>query len=1250
MFREVSAKVSYPKMEEGVIELWRRIDAFGKIQELRRGGPTYTFYEGPPTANGLPHIGHVLPRSVKDLFPRYKTMLGYYVPRKAGWDTHGLPVELEVEKRLGITSKPDIEKYGVARFIAECKKSVWKYEKEWEKLTERIGFWLDLDHAYVTYHTEYIESVWWALKRIWDKGWLYQGYRVVPYCARCGTSLSSHEVAQGYADVEEPSVYVRFPLVSLPDKTRGGADGGTHLAGLGEDAARGLPVSLLVWTTTPWTLPSNTAVAAHPDVDYTAVIPEGGDEILVVAAALAPKVFPQGYRALHTIKGRDLAGHRYRPPFSFFDGAVEQGLRGGAGTAAGRSAAGSTAGSGAGSAAESAAGSAAGRTAGRMATKVAEGATGEAGEVDWSKVFTVLPAGYVTLEDGTGLVHSSPAFGEDDMNTAREHRLPIFRPVDANGKFTSEVGPWRGLFVKDADPAITDALRDSGRLYRSELYRHTYPFCYRCDTPLLYYADTGWFIKMTAVKEELIRISRDEVAWYPEHIREGRFGDWLENLVDWNLSRSRYWGTPLPIWECGGGGNGAAAGDATAGRSPDGARAERKGCGHRLCIGSVDELRRLAKPETVPEPFDPHRPYVDRVVLTCPECGGEMRRVPELIDVWFDSGSMPFAQWHFPFENRESFEKHFPADFICEAIDQTRGWFYSLLAISTVLFNKPAFENVVVTEFGVDEQGRKMSKHIGNVLDPWEILNVQGADALRWFLYAVSHPWFQKRFSPRVISEFQSRMQDTLWNVYSFFVLYANLDRFEPDAAAALAAGVGLGSGPCGGAAGSGPRGYCGRSRLGGREVTIPAPAERGPLDRWILARLNQVVGEVRDNLDHYEVLPATRAIEGFIDDLSNWYVRRGRRRYWRAGTGTDTDTDKVAAYQTLYEVLLAVVRLLAPFTPFTTEELYQNLARAGAGDGAEGAGGENSRAASSTGAVSAASAGSAGAIPESVHHCLYPEADKTLVDEDLLRRMEILRAYVVLARAARNRAGIRTRQPLKRVVLVGPKADAAAVRGLVDLLADEVNVKEVTSGDDLSLFAVHAIKARFSILGPRLGPLAPQVAKALARLGPEGSARAARRLAAGQTLEVQVEGQEVPVVLGPDDVEVRTDPKRGWSVEGEEGRYVALDTEISDVLLLEGLAREMVNRVQRMRKEAGFDVDDHIDVVYEAAGDAERALASARAYVAGETLADRFEQGQVPCPAGGLDQTPKPAPEGWFVQVLDLEGDEVKIAIRKAE
>jgi len=1121
MFREVSAKVSYPKMEEGIIEFWRRSDAFGKVQELRRGGPVYTFYEGPPTANGMPHIGHVLPRSIKDLFPRYKTMLGFYVPRKAGWDTHGLPVELEVEKRLGITSKPDIEKYGVEAFIAQCKESVWKYEKEWVKLTERIGFWLDMEHAYVTYHTGYIESVWWALKRIWDKGWLYQGYRVVPYCARCGTSLSSHEVAQGYADVEDPSVFVRFPLLGV--------------------TVGGRPVSLLVWTTTPWTLPSNTAVAAHPEVDYAAVVPDGSDEILVVAAALAPRVFPDGYRAVQTIKGRDLVGHSYEPPLPFFESERGQ----------------------------------------------AEG-----------KVFTILPADFVTLEDGTGLVHLAPAFGEDDMKVAREHGLPVLRPVDARGKFTAEVPPWQGRFVKEADPDITQALRDSGRLYRSETYRHTYPFCYRCDTPLLYYADTGWFIRMTAVKDELVRINRDEITWYPEHIKEGRFGDWLQNLVDWNLSRNRYWGTPLPIWECGG--------------DPEGGATGHPGPGHRVCIGSVEELRRLARPETIPEPFDPHRPYIDRVVITCPECGGEMRRVPELIDAWFDSGSMPFAQHHYPFENREEFEREFPADFICEAIDQTRGWFYSLLAISTVLFGRPAFEKVLVTEFGVDNEGRKMSKHVGNVIDPWDVLNVQGADALRWFLYAVSHPWFPKRFSSRVISEFQSRMQDTLWNVYSFFVLYANLDRFEPDTAAMVAA--------------VGDVGRPARVRLGGREVSVPPPGRRGFLDRWILSRLNQVVAEVRRNLDGYEVLPATRVIEDFVDDLSNWYVRRGRRRYWRAGA----DQDKVSAYQTLYEVLVTVVRLLAPFTPFTTEEIYQNLVREGGGP-----------------------------APESVHHCFYPVSDAALIDDELMRRMAIVREYVVLARAARNRVGIRTRQPLRRAVLVGPKGDAGEVEDILDLLSDEVNVKEALMGDDLGPYALRAIKPRFDILGPRLGPLAPRVAKALGRLSPEAAAQAARRLEAGDSLEIKVEDQIEPVVLAPGDVEIRTDSRPGWSVEGQEGRYVALDTEISADLLAEGLAREMVNRVQRMRKEAGFDVEDHIEAVYEASGEAKRALAASRSYVATEVLAERFEEGEVAAIAGGGEDlsAPKAAGagsdaggrvEGWFIQTLDLEGDSVRVAIRK--
>ncbi|RJQ11683.1 MAG: isoleucine--tRNA ligase [Bacillota bacterium] len=1149
MFREVSSKVSYPKMEEGVIEFWRRTDAFRKVQELRRDGPAYTFYEGPPTANGLPHIGHVLPRSLKDLFPRYKTMLGYYVPRKAGWDTHGLPVELEVEKKLGITSKPEIERYGVAEFIAECKESVWKYEKEWERLTERIGFWLDLDDAYVTYRTEYIESIWWALRRIWDKGWLYQGYRVVPYCPRCGTSLSSHEVAQGYEEIEDPSVFVRFPLaggLTGPGWTgRNGPEEPSGDAMARTGTGRPFPVSLLVWTTTPWTLPSNTAVAAHPDIDYVAAVPEGDEEVLVVAAALAPAVFAQGYKALATIKGRDLAGRSYEPPFPFF-----------------------------------------------------ENHRGE------KNVFTVLPGDFVTLEDGTGLVHLAPAFGEDDMNAAREHGLPVWRPVDGAGCFTGQVEPWEGRFVKDADPAITEALRSSGKLYRSDLYRHNYPFCWRCHSPLLYYADTGWFIKMTAVKDEIIRLNRDEVNWYPEHVKDGRFGDWLENLVDWNLSRSRYWGTPLPIWECRGGGR---AGDTPANASRDSAGdTTGGGCGHRVCVGSIEELKRLARPETIPEPFDPHKPYIDRVILTCPECGGEMRRVPELIDVWFDSGSMPFAQWHYPFEHKEEFERHFPADFICEAVDQTRGWFYSLFAIATVVFGMPCFRNCVVTEFGVDEQGRKMSKHLGNVMAPWEVLDNQGADALRWFIYGVSHPWFEKRFSHKAIAEFRSRMQDTLWNVYSFFVLYANLDRFEPDAAAVLNSAPAV------------------KARLAGREVPVPSHADRSALDRWILARLNQLVTEVRERLDRYDVLPATRAVEAFVDDLSNWYVRRGRRRYWRSGA----DQDKVAAYQTLYEVLVTLSRLLAPFTPFLAEEVYQNLVRRDAAY-SEGPAGQQPGGDPAT------------ALPESVHHCLYPEAHTALIDEELAARMAVVRDYVALARAARNRAGIRTRQPLRRAVLVGPAADAAGLGDLLDLLSDEVNVKEVAAAEDLDLFAVRTIKPRFDVLGPRLGPLAPKVAKALQRLGPEQVADAARRLAAGRSIEVRVEEQETPVSLEQGDVEIRTDSREGWSVEGEDGRYVALETDISTDLLMEGLAREMVNRIQRLRKEAGFDVEDHIETVYSAAGDVAQALVSNRGYVASETLSSSFREG--PVPEGGEVEE-----GGWHVQAMDLEGETVTVAVRK--
>ncbi len=1012
MFKRVG-KPDWPALEVEVLEFWRAAGVFRRSLEARRGRAAFVFYEGPPTANGRPHIGHVLPRAMKDLITRYKAMDGFFVDRKAGWDTHGLPVELEVEKRLGISGKQDIERYGVEAFTKRCKESVFQYEREWERLTERIGYWVDLDDAYVTYRNGYIESVWWALRQIWDLGLLYQGHKVVPYCPRCGTALSDHEVAQGYAEVEDPSVYVRFPV----EGEVGGQKGS----------------SLLVWTTTPWTLPSNVAIAVRPEVRYVVVETAGGGpghgEKVILAKGRLEEVFGQGaYRVLAEFDGEGLLGLRYHPPFDFF--AAEAPALG--------------------------------------------------------RAFVVVGADYVTLDDGTGLVHLAPAFGEDDMRVGQAEGLAVLQPVDARGCFTAEVPPWAGTFVKAADPDIVADLERRGLLFRQEKHRHTYPLCWRCDTPLLYYARGSWFIKMTAVRDRLLA-ENAEVTWHPEHIRDGRFGDWLENVVDWNLSRERYWGTPLPVWVC-----------------PD--------CGRQHCVGSFAELRQMAVAR-VPEgeAFDPHRPGIDEVELCCPDCGGRMRRVPEVIDCWFDSGSMPFAQWHYPFENEGSFRDHFPGDYICEAVDQTRGWFYSLLAISTLLFKQAPYRHVLVTGHGLDENGQAMSKHKGNVLDPWVVLDRYGADALRWFLYVTSPPWSSKRFGLEAIAEAQGATLDTLWNVHSFFVLYAGLDGWRPEAAGESFA------------AGDPP---------GGRPPRVTAP-----LDRWILSRLEGTVEEVRAALDAYEVMPAARAVADLVSDLSNWYIRRSRRRFWKPGS----DRDKSDAYATLYFVLMESVRLLAPFTPFLAEQIYRNLA----GAAAEGAG---------------------AFAPVSVHLCDYPRPEPGLRDRGLEARMETLRRLVALGRAARHRAGVKVRQPLQQMVVGGLSPEAwADLSPLVDLLTGELNLKDCRPAGD-------------------------------------------------------------PTEVAGD--------RPGYVVENGGGLSVALRTEVSDDLFLEGLARELVNRIQRMRKEAGLDVSNLAEAAYHADGKVARAVERHADYIKGETLMARMEPGQ--------------PGEGYVSQEWTIDGERFVLWLRR--
>ena len=1111
VFKKVSTKVDFPALELEVLEFWRRNDIAAKSMASHPDGPRYVFYEGPPTANGLPHIGHVIPRVLKDLIPRYHSMLGCHVPRKGGWDTHGLPVELEVEKEVGISGKPEIERFGVEEFVKRCKESVFRYKVEWERLTERIAFWLDLDDAYVTYHDTYIESVWWALRQIWDKGLLYEGHKVVPYCPRCGTALSSHELAQGYTEVHDPSVFVRFPLLDEP---------GT---------------SFLAWTTTPWTLISNAALAVHPDERYLTVA--CGGERLILAAARAEAVLGSEYTVVGEARGRDLLGRRYRPAFEFVP--LEK------------------------------------------------------------PAHRVVAGSFVSLEEGSGIVHIAPAFGDDDMRLGVENDLPVIQPVDAQGRFSAAVTPWAGMFVKDADPQIIADLRERGLLLRSEVVAHNYPMCWRCDTPLIYYARQSWFIRTTAIKEQLLA-ENARINWVPAHIRDGRFGNFLEDLVDWCLSRERYWGTPLPIWRC--------------------------ACGHTHCVGSIAELRQMAR--RLPEPLELHKPYIDEAVLACPACGSDMRRVNEVIDCWFDSGSMPFAQYHYPFENRDVFEKNFPADYISEAIDQTRGWFFSLLAISTLLFGRAPYKNVLVAEHGLDEQGIKMSKHKGNVLDPAAVLDSRGADALRWFLVASSPPWHPKRFSLKAIAELHNQTLGTLWNVYAFFVLYANIDGFDPA-----------------------------RHRL-------PAK-ERGLLDRWLLSRLQAVVGEVRQNLDAFEVTAAARALAGFIEDLSNWYVRRGRRRYWKSAL----DEDKVAAYSTLHEALTTLCRLLAPFVPFMTEAMYQNLVR---GADAEAKAGQAAGAAAQAGEAQAAAAGAAN-VAESVHLCPFPAVDAALRDEALEARMAALREYVRLARAARNRAVLKVRQPLAAVTVVGSSPDELS--GLEDLLLDELNIKRIIYAPNLDGYVEFAVKPRWDKLGPRLGADLQAATRALqSRPAAEVAAALDRH---GKVTVALDDGRTVE--FAAEEVEVQSRELPGYKVEGPEGRHVALHTELTEELVLEGLAREMVNRIERMRKEFGLEVEDHIETRYVAGSRAARAFTRHDDYIRHETLsrvlqaasdglATALGQGAGAAgalgaggagTAGGVDAgtakaargegVPVPTGPDSFARAWEVDGERVVIAISRA-
>ncbi len=1050
MFKPVSSKLNVTLMEENVLKFWKSAHIFEKTVEQRQGAPEYVFYEGPPTANGKPGVHHVLARAFKDMFPRYKIMRGYHCSRRGGWDTHGLPVEIEVEKQLGIKNKQQIEEYGIDKFNELCRKSVFTYIQDWERLTDRIAFWVDLEDAYVTYTNDYIESVWWILKNFWDRDLLYKDYKVVPYCPRCGTPLSDHEVhyPDAIRDTDDPSVYVRLPLADQPE------------------------VSLLVWTTTPWTLPGNVAVAAHPDVDYVIVERVNNDskEKLILAKSLVEKVFKdEEVLILETFKGKRLKGVKYLPLFTFLP--------------------------------------------------------------PDKPAYYVALADYVTTEDGTGLVHIAPAFGAEDMDVGREYNLPVLMTVAPDGKFVPEVKPWRGLYIKDADPLIIEDLRARGLLFRVEMYTHAYPFCWRCGTPLMYYARESWYIRTSAFRDKLTALN-DTIHWVPEHIKEGRFGNWLANNVDWALSRERYWGTPLPIWEC-------------------------EGCKHREGVGSVKELSEKAGRDL--SDLDLHRPYVDQVHWDCPDCGGtqSVRRVPDLIDVWFDSGSMPVAQWHYPFENEEKFKSQFPADYICEAVDQTRGWFYSLHAISTLLFDQVAFKNVICLGLIQDAEGQKMSKSKGNIVVPWDVLNAHGADAFRWYLYTATPPGNERRFSSELVGEVIRNFTLTLWNVYSFFVTYANLDK----------------------------------------PTVTTLPIATSDLDRWLLSELNVLVRDVTEAYENYDVPNATRPIEAFVEKMSTWYLRRSRRRFWKS----ESDSDKQAAYSTLYTALVTVAKLLAPSMPFLADEMYQNLVRS----------------------VDEAA-------PESVHLAEWPAVLPEMIDESLNQDMTLVMRLVSLGHSARQKANRKVRQPLAEAAFsVGNASERAAVETYADLFMDELNVKQVRLLDSATEAVSHMVKPLPKQLGQKYGNKFPAIRKAILAMNAE---KAAHHLLEGNPLQVNVNGEAYDIL--PEEVEVRALAKEGFAV-AEEGAYVAaLVTELTPELVREGLAREFVRRVQDLRKTADLDVADRIELFVEASAGLKSAIEAHKDYITTETLTTSLVFG-------------KP-PQGASVVEDEFDGEKVTVGLVK--
>ena len=994
MYNKVDTNLNFVDREAEVLKFWKENDIANKCISNREGCDTFTFYDGPPTANGKPHIGHVLTRVIKDMLPRYQSMKGKKVLRKAGWDTHGLPVELEVEKLLGLDGKEQIEKYGIEPFIKKCRESVWKYKGMWEEFSDVVGFWADMEHPYITYENDYIESVWWALNEIWKKGLLYKGHKVVPYCPRCGTPLSSHEVAQGYKDVKERSAMVKFKAKD-EDNTY-----------------------FLAWTTTPWTLPSNLGLVVNPEVDYVKVAYEGQN--LIMAEALVESVFANKegeHPVLERFKGKALEYREYEPLYPYAEGKIKK------------------------------------------------------------KAFYVMCDGYVTTSDGTGIVHTAPAFGEDDARVCREYDMPFVQFVDAKGNMTEDTD-WPGTFVKDADPLILDDLKAAGKLFKAPKFEHSYPHCWRCDTPLIYYARESWFIKMTAVKEQLIA-NNNTINWIPDAIGKGRFGEWLEHVQDWGISRNRYWGTPLNVWEC--------------------------SCGHQHSIGSIAELKSMS--DNCPEDIELHRPYIDAVTIKCPECGGEMKRVPEVIDCWFDSGSMPFAQWHYPFENKEIFAERYPADFISEAVDQTRGWFYSLLAISTLLFDNASYKNVIVLGHVQDKDGKKMSKSKGNAVDPMDALRKHGADAIRWYFYENSAPWLPNRFHDDAVQEGQRKFMGTLWNTYAFYVLYANIDNFDAT-----------------------------QYELEYDKLSV--------MDKWLLYRLNTLIKAVDNNLANYKVTETAKVLQDFVDELSNWYVRRSRERFW----GKDMNQDKINAYMTLYTALTTVVKLAAPMVPFITESIYRNLV-CSVDDKA----------------------------PISVHLCDFPVANEAFIDTELEAEMELVLEIVVLGRAARNASNIKNRQPIGNMYV---KADRQLDDFFKEIVASELNLKAVSFKDDMEEYLSYSFKPQFKVLGPKVGKQIGEVKAALA--GINGHAAKAELESTGK-LKLTLKSGEVELL--PEDVDITMSQTEGFATQRYGNVTIALETALSQELIEEGFVREIISKLQTMRKENGFQVVDHI-TVYAAGND----------------------------------------------------------------